>query len=336
MKRKTNQRGFAIAQVLVAIGLMGALGGVSYMYNQNQKTGFERNLIMSATNVLDSSKIGLVNDIRAGLAISLSVTDNTVKSPKATLSDMGVNTAVGADGADGAITPVAGYIRYRDGFKVPNDSSSPKVDPWGTEILYCPFNNGNGMDGSNNGNGITNPTNGYATALLSANFTTAGTKYLEGEKLQKESSIVFAIISAGVDKTFQTSCLDIANKDGGENPYPLRKGDDGVRVVSVLDVKKGVGGTKFYGDPINVATDLANVVAEHNELRMVSSTGVVYKYDQNTITPVIASSVKSGGWLPLTSPRINTFKGDGTEDCAEFGTGATSTTATGELLVCTP
>lgn len=324
MKRQTNQRGFAIAQVLVAIGLMGALGGVSYMYNQNQKTGFERNLIMSATNVLDSSKIGLVNDIRAGLAISLSGTD---KSPKATLSDIGVNTAVGADGADGAITPVAGYIRYRDGFKVPNDSSSPKVDPWGTEILYCPFNNGNGIAGS---------TNGYATALLSANFTTAGTNYLEGEILQKESSIVFAIISAGVDKTFQTSCLDIANKDGGGNPYPLRKGDDGVRVVSVLDVKKGVGGTKFYGDPINVAADLANVVAEHNELRMVSSTGVVYKYDATipSASTAIGSAVSSGGWMAITSPKMQTFTAG--ENCYEFGQGATTTTATGELLVCIP
>lgn len=334
MKRKTNQRGFAIAQVLVAIGLMGALGGVSYMYNQNQLISYERNLLINGTNTLDLAKATLINDIRSGL---------TVSGVKSTLSDMGVNTPVGNDGQDSVITPLAGFTVYnpaKDGFNIPPQSGAPKVDPWGSDLLYCPFNNGNGLAGSD---GSSAPS--YSSAPLGTVIQNADPYiYIVGDATQQIDSIVFAIISAGLDRTFQTTCKDIkegikcslsTESSGSEGEY--KKCDDGIRVVTVSDVKDGVGGTRFYGDPINVAADLANVVAEHNELRMVSSTGVVYKYDATipSASATIGSAVSSsGGWMAITSPKMQTFTDGG--NCAEFGQGATTTTDKGELLVCIP
>lgn len=305
MKRKMlikpnlkKQQGFAIAQVLVALALMGALGGVSYLYNQNQKIGFNKNLVTTAGTVLTQVSTTLTTDISAGL-ISNGIT--------ATLSDIGVNTIASTnDGADGSVTPVAGITAYQDGFEIPTVSSAQKLDPWGTKILYCPWDNGNGLAASNSGYGST--------------------KYITGDLTSTQGSIVFAVISAGPDKIFQTTCANI--KAG------IRNGDDGFRSKLVSDVKQGVGGTKYYGDP-TTAADLATIIPNGiGEIRVDPSTGISYVYAGAIAgcTTGIASTnpaVPNGCWNPIT-PK-GTLQ---TENSTCTTVGAIATDSSGNLLVC--
>lgn len=302
---KKNKKGFAIAQVLIAISLMGALGGISYMYNQNQKISFNNNLITTATTILNSVQTTLVNEIRE------EIISNDIK---ATLSDINKNTQIGNDGIDGVIIPLAGVKPYLDGFEIPHISSSNKLDPWGTIILYCPYNNGNGLIGSNNS---------YPSSENGTN-TVNGQKFIIGDLNQSENSVVFVIISAGQDKIFQTNCELAKNNQ--------RQGDDGIRIKKVSDVKQGVGGTKYYGDPVLKESDLENIKPfSQNELRIINESGVIYKYDQNDSNPVIPSNVSNGGWSPVTPKNIIQIPD---ENCDKYGLGATSVDSNGNLLVC--
>lgn len=84
------------------------------------------------------------------------------------------------------------------------------------------------------------------------------------------TSPVFAIISAGADKVFQTTCTQ-----AGTNAY---SGDDGIRVKTANDVFVGIGSATFYfGDPAaNLAALQALTSVRIGEIREVLDTGFVY------------------------------------------------------------
>lgn len=80
---------------------------------------------------------------------------------------------------------------------------------------------------------------------------------------------VFAVISAGPNKTFNTTCEQaFAN---------TLIGDDKVIVKTVASILQGVGGTVYYGDPVTNQADLGNLAAvSPGQIRVVISDGSVW------------------------------------------------------------
>ena len=98
-----------------------------------------------------------------------------------------------------------------------------------------------------------------------------------------QSSPVFAVISAGPDKVFQTTCTQAF--------AGTPQGDDGVRFKTAANVLQGVGGTVYFGDPVaNLAALGALTTAHVGEMRVVLDSGA---YFNQTGTP------GAGNWIAL-------------------------------------
>lgn len=83
------------------------------------------------------------------------------------------------------------------------------------------------------------------------------------------SSPVFAIISAGTNKAFDTTC----NQALAGTSF----GDDKVIVRTVSNILQGVGGTVYYGDPVANISDLGNLAAVRpGHIRLVLSEGSLW------------------------------------------------------------
>lgn len=139
-----------------------------------------------------------------------------------------------------ASAPVGGGV-------VPATSGAPKGDVWGTAFGYCAFD------------------------LGSANTSTGR---IPGSTSASQSSVVFALISAGADKVFQTAC---AQAKAGQV-----QGDDGMRMVTVAQLRQGVGGTQYYGDPVaddDALASLNTASLKNGEQRLVLSSNVVKRWD---------------------------------------------------------
>ncbi len=101
---------------------------------------------------------------------------------------------------DGVNEPPAGTTAYHTAWKIPASSGAPKTDAWGTDHLYCPWDNGSVNTSPGRFNGV-NPA--------------------------VPSSIQFALISAGPNKAFDTSC---------EQAKTSAQADDGVRSMTVAQM----------------------------------------------------------------------------------------------------
>jgi len=111
--------------------------------------------------------------------------------------------------------------------------------------------------------GTTAPSDPWGSSYGFCNFT--------GSTWSGWSTPLFAVVSAGKDKTYQTSCADIFNG--------ARKGDDLVRVVTAADWRLAAtsGKTGGYKAPLNLLTDLNTVVPTGpGEVRLVLETKEVY------------------------------------------------------------
>ncbi len=107
---------------------------------------------------------------------------------------------------DGFVEP----LEYRTGGGptggglLPSSISSSRIDPWGTEYGYCVWDGGTTINDT-----INCDNNG-----------TAGLQILDGDGSAGESYTIIAIISAGEDQVFQTTCT--------EGPPSLNKGGDDI------------------------------------------------------------------------------------------------------------
>ena len=193
--------------------------------------------------------------------------------------------------ADGMTEPPAGVSVLNDGFEVPATSGAPKTDAWGSKIKYCPWDN---------------------SSLSVATTTSAG--WLPGVYPALPSTVQFALVSAGPDKTFNTSCLQaIAGAQG----------DDGVRVMTVAQLNQGVGGTYFYGDPV------ANLTA----LTALSTTGVpqgMMRVTQDTQIPYVWHDTS---WLPLNAGAWLVVVANTT--CSAYLSGTLARDTADNLYMCT-
>ncbi len=89
---------------------------------------------------------------------------------------------------------------------LPSSISSSRVDPWGTDYGYCVWDSGTTIN----------------DAINCDNNGTAGLQILDGDGSGDDDYTVIAIISAGADQSFQTSCT--------EGPPSLNKGGDDIVV----------------------------------------------------------------------------------------------------------
>lgn len=170
-----------------------------------------------------------------------------------------------------------------DNWKIPANSGAPKTDPWGKAIKYCPWDNG------------------------SINTSTGR---LSGDNPAIQSSIQFALISAGPDKVFQTSCVQA--KTGAQ-------GDDGVRSMNVAQLNQGVGGTYFYGDPVSSVSALPVSGSPAGMMRLTQDTQLPYMWT-------------GSAWVPMNSVASVTIS-VGT-NCSDYPAGALGRDINDDLFIC--
>lgn len=117
--------------------------------------------------------------------------------------------------------------------------------------------------------GTTVPTNGGLIPTTSAAPKTDSWGSNIGYCTQaatNQSDPVFAVLSAGPNKVFNTTCDQALTG--------VTIGDDKVIVKSVANILQGVGGTVYYGDPVATSNDLSNLAAvPPGQIRVVTSDG---------------------------------------------------------------
>lgn len=185
--------------------------------------------------------------------------------------------------ADGIAEPSAGLLALGDGWEIPASSGAPKADAWGTAIKYCPWDNGS---------------------------VNASTGRLAGANPALQNSIEFALVSAGPDKTFNTSC-DQA-KTGAA-------GDDGIRAMTVAQLNQGVGGTKYYGDPVANVSALPASGAPAGMMRIALDTQIPYLWNGSSWVPLLALAA-----LVVVAGA----------DCSTYPPGALGRDASDDLYLC--
>lgn len=129
-----------------------------------------------------------------------------------------------------------------------------------------------------------------------------------------QSSPVFALISAGANGTFQTTCTQALSGVTG--------GDDGVRFKTVATIKQGVGGTLYYGDPVTNVSDLATLTSRAGETRLVKSVGLTY------VNPT--GNTGASNWV-LSQSMPTVVENDA---CTSYSTGDIARNASGDLYNC--
>lgn len=175
---------------------------------------------------------------------------------------------------------------------IPATSAAPKSDAWGSPIRYCAWDHG--------------AVNTTTSRIIDGNDNPA-----------TQNSVVFALISAGPDKIFQTTCADA--KAG------TRKGDDGYRKMTVFLINKGNGGTVYFGDPVEDLAALNSLVPasgytpQNGEQRILKSTGQVYYW----MGTAWANQVPVAGLVANSN-----------DNCDRYGIRAIATDLMGSLMVC--
>jgi hypothetical protein len=197
--------------------------------------------------------------------------------------------------SDGVLEPLAGVLRLsdglNDGWAIPAASGAPKVDAWGSSIKYCPWDNG---------------------SVISITDRLAGANPAN----QNQSSLQFALISAGPDKVFATTCADVWA--GGATTLP--KGDDGVRTMTIADMNRGV--TYLLGDPVANLSLLPVSGTPAGTMRVATDTQITYLWNGSSWLPL-------GNAVGLVDPPVvaNT-------SCSAYPPGMLVRDASGNLWMC--
>ena len=251
---RSNQSGSVLAIVLFGLGAVGVLATLAY--------GAYYQIARGTQDTVDRARASaLLTQAAYTLATEASDSD-----------------------ADGISEPPAGLVVLGDGWDVPASSGAPKADPWGSQIKYCPSDNGS-----------TNSSSGRLT----------------GANPALPSSVQFALVSAGPDRSLSTSCAQAA--------AGTTLGDDGTRVMTVAQLNQGVGGTVYFGDPV---ADVASLpaTAQTGTLRIVRDAQIPYLWNGSAWLPLNA-----GAWLVVT----------GGASCAAYPAGTLARDAADDLFICT-
>jgi hypothetical protein len=175
--------------------------------------------------------------------------------------------ALGDIDTDGVTEPPGGLIPLSDGYEIPTNSGASKNDAWGSKILYCPWDSGS---------------------------TNTSTGRLNGASPGDQNSLQFALISAGPDKTLDTTCANVLAHVTTHAPV-ITNGDDGVRTMTVAQLNQGVGGTYYYGDPVADVLKLPSN-APTGMMRVTKDTQIPYFWNGTSWLPLNA-----GAWLVIAA-----------------------------------
>lgn len=204
---------------------------------------------MVMLGVLSTAAFHYFSTVRAGNNVTLRAQSGELL----TQASYTLTTEASDSDGDGYSESTAGAVVLGDGWTVPATSGAPKSDAWGQAIKYCPWDNGT---------------------------TNSSTGRLTGDTPGTQSSIVFAVISSGPDKAFNTTC---AQAKAG-----TVLGDDGMRVKTQAQVVQGVGGTVYYGDPVSTSAALPATGNKTGTLRQALDTGIVYAWNGTAWYPLSA------------------------------------------------
>ena len=258
------QRGNVLALVMLGLLAAGVLATIAY--------GSYYQIARGTTDTVN----------RANASALLTQASYTLATEAATAGDV--------DG-DGIPESIAGVVVLNDGWQVPAASGAPKVDPWGTAIQYCAWDNGS--------------TNASAGRLTGANPALP-------------NSLQFALISAGPDKTFATTCAQVlASYAAGASA--IANGDDGVRTMSVAQVNQGVGGTVYFGDAVASVSALPATDSPAGKMRITKDTQLPYVWNGSSWLPINA-----GAWLIIVAAA----------DCSAYPAGMLARDAADDLYIC--
>jgi hypothetical protein len=122
---------------------------------------------------------------------------------------------------------------------IPLSSAAPKDDSYGTKLGYCAFDNGG------------------ATSLVG---------HIPGSA-NNVSAPVLAVVTAGADNVFQTSCSDIAASVSNGSGTGV-KGDDYVISYNTTQLKLGLSGSLYFGDPVDSSAALTQLASNPTSLHV--------------------------------------------------------------------
>lgn len=199
---------------------------------------------------------------------------------------------VDADGYMEAPVMAAGSGPAGGGF-IPATSTAPKTDSYGSTLGYCSFDNG-----------ATNSSAGRITGIVNS-----------------PGAPVFAVVTAGIDNVFQTSCADIAAGTGA-------KGDDYLISYNSTQLQLGSRGTLYIGDPVTdlaTLTALAPAVLHDGELRLTKDTNTMYRWDSTAVA-----------WIPVVATVPPWHSGVGSTYYSNNPIAIGATSATNQLTVVDP
>lgn len=187
---------------------------------------------------------------------------------------------------DGHAEAPAGQQRLsdglNDGWAVPASSGAPKADVWGSALKYCPWDHGS---------------------------TSSSVGRLAGSDPVLPGLLQFVLVSAGPDKSFNTSCAQAASG---------AQGDDGVRTMTVAQMNQGV--TYLLGDPVASVSALPPSGSPAGMMRVASDTQITYLWN-------------GSAWLPLgATAGLVAAVADG--DCSAYPIGLLVRNAAEDLFMC--
>ena len=233
---------------------------------RHHQTGSALTLVMLgilAAGVLATVAYGSYYQISRGTQDTMNRTQSAALLTQAAYALATEAATTGDIDTDGVTEPPAGAVVLGDGYEVPATSGAPKTDAWASKIQYCPWDNGS-----------DNTSPGRLTGVAAA----------------LQTSLQIALISAGPDKAFATTCAQVLA--GGTAAQP--NGDDGIRTLTVAQLNQGVGGTYFYGDAVANVLALPATDAPAGKMRVAKDTQIPYLWNGSSWSPLNA-----GAWLVI-------------------------------------
>lgn len=157
------------------------------------------------------------------------------------------------------------------GGAIPDTIGAPITDPWGTEYGYCVWDVGSVRKGAGCG--------GVAALRLRGSPTPATGN--------DTTQLVMAIVSAGEDRTFQTTCVDYVN---ATTPLITSTGDDIVMRYTYAEASTATSSVWSLkdGDP-DTATTSKNVDIGAAATRFNAATGMVSANTMTSTGKIIAT-----------------------------------------------
>ncbi|NDP59450.1 MAG: hypothetical protein GZ090_08850, partial [Oxalobacteraceae bacterium] len=176
---------------------------------------------------------------------------------------------------------------------------APISDGYGGKLGYCAWDNGAAR---------------VSTGRLPGNASDTG-------------AITFAVVSAGLDGVFNRSCAQIASG-------AVFTDDDFVVTKNTEQIRQGVGGTVYFGDPVADVTALGLLTSgiKDGELRLMKSNNTLWRWNAGTWEPV--ANTYAANNVAVTGGTINgTAIGNTTPSSGAFTTlsGTLTGNVTGNL-----